>query len=228
MNNRDRIIVALDLDQPDDAIHLARILSPVFPFFKVGMKLFTRAGPEFVKEILKHGRVFLDLKFYDIPTIVSEAVSQAAALGVSLLTVHASGGSTMMNLCMEKLRPYNGACRLLGVTVLTSFDSLAEIGVDRGITEQVQLLASLAHSSGTDGIVCSPQELTGLRSKFVSPFLLVTPGIRGTGDAKGDQKRTAGAPDALKAGADYVVIGRPVIAAADPVEAAERIAMEIG
>jgi orotidine-5'-phosphate decarboxylase len=228
MTNRDRIIVALDLEDAEAAARLAKSVAPVFPFFKIGMKLFTKEGPEFVKEIMKHGRVFLDLKFYDIPTVVADAVCNAARMGVSLLTVHVSGGSAMLKLCMEKLKSSNSSCRLLGVTVLTSFDSLTEIGIDRSIAEEVQLLAGIAHSSGVHGIVCSPHEITALRSRFPAPFLLMTPGIRGASDSAGDQKRTASASEALKSGADYLVIGRPIIAASDPVKAAEKIAEEIG
>ena len=225
MKARERIIVALDLDSPEQAIHLASTLAPVFPFFKVGMKLFTKAGPDFVREVLEHGKVFLDLKFHDIPTIVAEAVANAAQMGVSLLTVHASGGAEMLKLCMQKLA--GGKCQLLAVTVLTSMDSLAEFGIGRSPSEQVRLLADLAHRAGASGIVCSPQELSTLRQLYPSPFLMVTPGIRGASDEAGDQKRTASASAALAAGADYLVIGRPIIAAPDPLAAAERIAREI-
>jgi len=227
MKAQDRIIVALDLDTPEQAIALAGSVAPVFSFFKIGMKLFTKGGPDFVRQVLQIGRVFLDLKFHDIPTIVAEAVANASQLGVSLLTVHASGGSEMLKLCMEKITWTGGSCELLAVTVLTSLDSLAEFGIDRSPSEQVKLLADLAHRSGVNGIVCSPQEVAELRTRYPSPFLLVTPGIRGASDVVGDQKRTSSAPAALQAGADYLVIGRPIIAAPDPVKAAERIAREI-
>lgn len=211
MKPQDKIIVALDLDETERALHLAESLHPVFPFFKIGTKLFTKGGPEFVRQVLKKGRVFLDLKFYDIPTIVAEAVANAAQMGVSLLTVHASGGSEMMKRSMEKLERAGASCELLAVTVLTSMDSLKEFGMNRSASDQVKLLADLAHRSGVNGIVCSPQELGDLRSSYASPFLLVTPGIRGASDAAGDQRRTASASEALKAGADYLVIGRPII-----------------
>jgi len=227
MKAQERIIVALDLDTPEQAIRVAGSVAPVFPFFKIGMKLFTKGGPDFVRHVLQKGRVFLDLKFHDIPTIVAEAVSNAAQMGVSLMTVHASGGSEMLHLCMQKLARAGGYCELLAVTVLTSMDSLAEFGIDRSPSDQVKLLADLAHRSGVNGIVCSPQELAELRSRYPAPFLLVTPGIRGASDDVGDQKRTASASAALQAGADYLVIGRPIIAAPDPVKAAERIAREI-
>lgn len=228
MNNRSKIIIALDLDSSDVAIALARKISPIFPFFKIGSKLFTQAGPEFVREVRRHGTVFLDLKFHDIPTIVSEAVLQAAHLGVSLLTVHASGGSEMMRLSRERIQHLERRPRILGVTVLTSTDSLQEFGIQRSTGEQVDLLAGLAAKSGLDGIVCSPAELPRLREKFPTPFLMVTPGIRADQDEKGDQKRTSSAQAALEAGADYLVIGRPVIAAPDPLKAAEKIAELIG
>jgi orotidine-5'-phosphate decarboxylase len=192
------------------------------------MKLFTKGGPEFVRQVLEKGRVFLDLKFFDIPTIVAEAVGGAAELGVSLITVHASGGSEMLKLCMRKLERFQGSCSLLAVTVLTSMDSLSEFGIDRTASDQVELLAKLAQQSGVHGIVCSPQELTKLRQRYPSPFLMVTPGIRSASDIAGDQKRTASAKEALDNGADYIVIGRPIIAAIDPLEAAKRIAREIG
>jgi orotidine-5'-phosphate decarboxylase len=228
MKNSERIIVALDLDEPNQAMELAERIAPVFPFFKIGMKLFTKGGPDFVKSILEKGKVFLDLKFYDIPTVVADAVANIAQLGVSLLTVHASGGSEMLKQCMEKLQSQNSSCRLLAVTVLTSFDSLKEFGMETAVSDQVQLLAHLAYSHRVNGIVCSPQELDALRPLYPSPFLLVTPGIRGASDSAGDQKRTATPSAALKAGADYLVIGRPIIAAHDPLQAAERIAREIG
>ena len=228
MINKERVIVALDLDHPDQAVALARSVAPIFPFFKIGMKLFTKAGPDLVREVLNHGHVFLDLKFYDIPTVVAEAVSNAAKMGVSLLTVHASGGSEMLRLCMDKLQSSGTSCRLLAVTVLTSFDSLKEFGMERPVSGQVELLAELAYTCNVHGIVSSPHELETLRQRFPSPFLIVTPGIRGADDSAGDQKRIASPAAALKAGADYLVIGRPIIAADDPVQAAQRIAKEIG
>lgn len=224
MNNSSKVIIALDLDSSDVAIALARRIAPIFPYFKIGIKLFTQGGPQFVQEVLKYGKVFLDLKFYDIPTIVSEGVLQAAHLGISMLTLHASGGSEMMRLSRERIKHLDRRPLLLGVTVLTSTDSLQEFGIQRQVAEQVDLLAELTSNSGLDGIVCSPAELPRLRERFSRPFLMVTPGIRASQDEKGDQKRTSSADAALRAGADYVVIGRPVIAADDPVRAAEKIA----
>lgn len=220
--NKDKVIVALDLKTANDAVKLAEEVAPVFPFFKIGIRLFTLAGPDLVKEVRRFGDVFLDLKFYDIPTIVAEAVGQAAALGVSLLTLHASGGTEMMKLCVERVS--GRSARLLGVTVLTSFRDLREFGIEWSLSEQARLLADLTREAGMHGIVCSPLELSDLRSRFASPFLIVTPGIRGPHDPKGDQKRTATPQEALAAGADYIVIGRPITAAQDPFVAAKAIA----
>ena len=223
--NREKVIVALDLPTAQEAVKMAEQIAPIFPFFKIGIRLFTQAGPDFVKQILRSGKVFLDLKFYDIPTVVAEAAAQAAQIGVSLLTLHASGGSEMMRFTAEKVSGY--PVRLLGVTVLTSFNNLEEGGINRPIGEQVRLLADLAQDSGMHGIVCSPMELPDLRSHFPRTFLMVTPGIRGAGDQKGDQKRTASPAEALQSGADYLVIGRPIVNASDPLVAAEAIAHSI-
>lgn len=227
MNNRSRVIVALDLETPEAAIAMARNIAPIFPFFKIGIKLFTQSGPELVKQILPFGEVFLDLKFYDIPSIVGAAVFQAAKLGVSLLTVHVSGGMEMMRACFENARRAANPPRLLGVTVLTSFRDLREFGISRSSAEQVRILGDLAFSAGLDGIVCSPAEVDDLRPRFPGPFLLVTPGIRGLKDDQTDQKRTSTAEEALKAGADFLVIGRPITSAKDPKAAAEELAASI-
>ena len=224
MNRKNQVIVALDVESASDAVRIAKTISPVFPFFKIGSRLFTQAGAALVSDVREYGRVFLDLKFYDIPTVVADAVVNAAKLGVSLITLHTSGGSEMMKLCAEKIAQLENRPALLGVTVLTSFSSLNEFGITRSVSEQVDLLANLARESNMDGIVCSPAELTSLRAKFPSPFLMVTPGIRSEDDAKGDQKRTATPRVALDAGSDYLVIGRPIVEAKDPVGAATRIA----
>jgi len=228
MTNRNRVIVALDLPTADQAIAMAQRIAPVFPFFKVGIRLFTQAGPPLIRTLVQHGNVFLDLKFHDIPSVVADAVEQASDLGVSLLTIHASGGTEMMQLCADRVRSLQKKPRLLGVTVLTSFNDLSEFGTSRSVSQQVELLAALAKNSGMDGIICSPAELNQLRNKFAVPFLMVTPGIRGAKDEKGDQKRTSSPSAALSAGADYLVIGRPIVGARDPVAAAQAIAQEIG
>lgn len=227
MSKKDSVIVALDLKTAAEAVSMAKKIAPVFPFFKIGIKLFTQAGPSLVREVLGHGKVFLDLKFYDIPTVVADAVFQAGQLGVSLLTLHASGGSEMMHRCVEQKSKLENPPLLLGVTVLTSFADLVDFGITGPISDHVDRLGRLAHSAGMDGIVCSPMELPALRSRFPAPFRMVTPGIRGADDEKGDQKRTSSPAEALQAGADYLVIGRPIIAAADPLVAAEKIARSI-
>jgi orotidine-5'-phosphate decarboxylase len=224
MNRKNQIIVALDVKSASDAVRIAKTISPIFPFFKIGSRLFTQAGPALISDVREYGRVFLDLKFHDIPTVVADAVVNAAKLGVSLITLHTSGGSEMMTLCAEKVARLENRPALLGVTVLTSFSSLNEFGITRSVSEQVDLLTNLARESNMDGIVCSPAELTSLRAKFPSPFIMVTPGIRSEDDAKGDQKRTATPRAALDAGSDYLVIGRPIVEAKDPVAAAMRIA----
>ncbi|HSE42007.1 MAG TPA: orotidine-5'-phosphate decarboxylase [Acidobacteriota bacterium] len=224
MKNSEKVIVALDTDTASDAVRMAKQIAPVFPFFKIGSRLFTQAGPSLVRDVHEFGRVFLDLKFHDIPSVVAQAALNAAELGVSLLTLHTSGGSEMMKHTKQQLEHLRRRPAILGVTVLTSMSDLSEFGISRTIPEQVEFLASLAWKSGLDGIVCSPAELPLLRQKFPSPFLMVTPGIRSADDSKGDQKRVASPGAALDAGSDYLVIGRPIIAAADPVAAANRIA----
>lgn len=224
MNRKNQVIVALDVESASDAVRIAKSISPIFPFFKIGSRLFTQAGPALVLDVREHGRVFLDLKFHDIPTVVAEAVINAAALGVSLLTLHTSGGSEMMKLSAERIARLENRPALLGVTVLTSLSSLNEFGITQSVSEQVELLANLARESQMDGIVCSPTELAVLRSKFPFPFLMVTPGIRSDEDSRDDQKRTASPRAALDAGSDYLVIGRPIVEAKDPVAAAIRIA----
>jgi orotidine-5'-phosphate decarboxylase len=224
MKNSEKVIVALDTDTASDAVQMAKQIAPVFPFFKIGSRLFTQAGPSLVRDVREFGRVFLDLKFHDIPTVVAEAALNAAELGVSLLTLHTSGGSEMMKQTKQQLEHLRRRPAILGVTVLTSLSNLSEFGISRSIPEQVESLASLAWKSGLDGIVCSPAELPLLRQKFPSPFLMVTPGIRSADDSKGDQKRVASPKAALDAGSDYLVIGRPIILASDPVAAANRIA----
>jgi orotidine-5'-phosphate decarboxylase len=228
MQNFERVIVALDLPTPDEAIRTAKQISSIFSYFKIGSKLFTAGGPSLVREVLNYGRCFLDLKYHDIPSVIADAVEQAGTLGVSMLTMHASGGSEMMAESAGRVRAKNLAVRLLGVTVLTSISDLSDVGIATPVNDQVRLLASLAERSGMHGIVCAPSEISDLRATFPPPFLLVAPGIRGSGDVIGDQKRTASAEDAIRAGADYIVIGRPIIAAPDPVAAARSIREKIG
>jgi orotidine-5'-phosphate decarboxylase len=230
----DQLLVALDVDTAAEARALADRLRGVVGGFKVGNRLFTSAGPSVVEELASRGdRVFLDLKFHDIPNTVAGAVAAATRLGVWMLNVHASGGSAMMRAARaaadeEAARRSRPVPLVIAVTVLTSLDqeALAEIGLDHSMTAQVERLAALAEASGLDGVVASPQEIAIIRRRVGGRFAVVTPGIRGTGDQRGDQSRTMSAVEALAAGASYLVVGRPIIAAADPRAAAERIAAE--
>ena len=225
------IIVALDVPRPENAIDLVRELTNVVGAFKVGSELFTSAGPQIVREIRKlGGSVFLDLKFHDIPNTVASAVAAAVELDVQMLTIHTSGGPTMMKAAEKAAQDRAKALGkepplILGVTVLTSLDNneLTQIGYSRDVARQVEHFANLAVQSGLRGLVCSPLEIVELRTFLPSEFKLVTPGIRPAGSAKGDQKRTLTPAEAIDAGADWLVIGRPIYAADDPRKAAEDI-----
>jgi len=229
----DQLIVALDVDTSADAKILADSLRGVVGAFKIGSRLFTREGPRLVSELTGRGdRVFLDLKFHDIPSTVAGAVRAAAALGVWMLNVHAAGGSAMMRAARqaadeEAARSSRPAPLVIGVTMLTSLDgsSAREIGFTEGMTVQVDRLAELARSSGLDGVVASPHEIGAIRGRCGRGFLIVTPGIRDEKSAD-DQSRTMTAAGALAAGANYLVVGRPIVASADPRGAAERIAAQ--
>ncbi len=229
MNNP--IIVALDVPTADRALALAEEVAPVAGAFKIGSELFTAAGPDIVRQIRDMGAaVFLDLKFHDIPNTVAGAVASATRLGVQMLTLHASGGAAMMKAAEQSAQQTAGqlgrsAPLVLGVTVLTSLDDneLAAVGLSPHVGGQVERLATLAAGAGLRGLVCSPIEIAALR-RFLPAFVqLVTPGIRGPGDAPGDQKRTLSAREAIDAGANWLVIGRPICAAPNPCAAAEKI-----
>lgn len=215
-----KVIVALDYDNQADALAFVDRIDPSSCRLKVGKEMFTLFGPDFVKELHKRGfSVFLDLKFHDIPNTCSKAVRAAAEMGVWMVNVHASGGERMMAASREILEPY-GKDRplLIGVTVLTSMEQsdLAGIGLDIAPQEQVIRLANLTKNSGLDGVVCSAQEASMLKSELGKEFKLVTPGIRPAGAAVGDQKRIMTPVDAVQAGSDYLVIGRPITQASDP------------
>jgi orotidine-5'-phosphate decarboxylase len=230
----DRLLAALDVDTPDQARSLANQLRGSVGGFKVGSRLFTSHGPSFVEELVARGdRVFLDLKFHDIPNTVAGAIAAATRMGVWMVNVHAGGGSDMMRAARaaadeEAVRSGIQPPMVIAVTVLTSMDqeALAATGVPGAVAGQVQRLALLAQAAALDGVVASPQEIALLRERCDPRFAIVTPGIRGASDAKGDQHRTATASGALSAGASYIVVGRPIIAAPDPRAAAERIAEE--
>ena len=228
----DRLLVALDVDTPAEAHGLADRLRGIVGGFKVGSRLFTSHGPSLVEELVARGdRVFLDLKFHDIPNTVAGAVAAATRLGVWMVNVHAAGGEAMMRAAHAAAHEEaSGIGReaplVIAVTVLTSVDDLTlqQVGVSTAMLDQVVRLATLTQQSGLDGVVASPQEIAAIRARCGSALTIVTPGIRGADDAKGDQQRTATAADALAAGATYLVVGRPIIAASDPRAAAERIA----
>jgi orotidine-5'-phosphate decarboxylase len=230
----DRLLVALDVDTADDARSMADALRGAVGGFKIGSRLFTSHGPKFVEELVSRGdRVFLDLKYHDIPNTVAGAVAAATRLGVWMVDVHAAGGSAMMRAARaaadeEAARLARPAPLLVAITMLTSLNEAAldEIGFASSIEVQVERLAALAQSAGLDGVVASPQEVGIIRSRCGSRFTIVTPGIRRSDDDKGDQSRTMTAAQALSAGASYLVVGRPIIAADNPRAAAERIAAE--
>ncbi len=215
-----KVIVALDYDNQNDALAFVDRIDPSSCRLKVGKEMFTLFGPDFVKELHKRGfSVFLDLKFHDIPNTCSKAVRAAAEMGVWMVNVHASGGERMMAASREILEPY-GKDRplLIGVTVLTSMEQsdLRGIGLDLEPKEQVIRLATLTKNSGLDGVVCSAQEASMLKSELGQEFKLVTPGIRPAGAAVGDQKRIMTPADAIQVGSDYLVIGRPITQAPNP------------
>lgn len=231
-----RILVALDVDSARQATALADTLRGIVGGFKIGKQLFTAEGPGMVRALSERGdRVFLDLKFHDIPNTVGGAVASAVSTGAWMVNVHASGGRKMMEAAAEaatisaqklgRTRPL-----VIGVTVLTSLDQaqLRETGVSAGVMDHVVHLASLAKQSGLDGVVASPQEITAIRNACGPEFLIVTPGIRPAGNGKpDDQARTMGPAEAVAAGASYLVIGRPITAAADPRTTAQQIAASL-
>lgn len=225
-----RIIVALDYADADSALQLAKKLNPALCRLKVGKELFTAAGPQLVEALQQLGfGVFLDLKFHDIPTTVAKACEAAARLGVWMLNVHASGGLAMMQAAREGINRSGKNPLLIGVTVLTSMDqaALRQIGIAADVQDQVLHLATLAKQAGLDGVVCSAQEATALAAALGTEFCLVTPGIRPAGASLDDQSRVMTPAAALERGAHYLVIGRPITAAADPRLALTMIDQEI-
>lgn len=222
-----KVIVALDYDNQADALAFVDRIDPMSCRLKVGKEMFTLFGPDFVRELHKRGfSVFLDLKFHDIPNTCAKAVRAAAELGVWMVNVHASGGERMMSAAREILLPYGKERPLLiGVTVLTSMEQsdLAGIGLDIEPQQQVMRLASLTKNAGLDGVVCSAQEATLLKQNLGQEFKLVTPGIRPQGSEQGDQRRIMTPVEAIAAGSDYLVIGRPITQAANPADVLESI-----
>lgn len=225
------IIAALDVPTADQALKLAQQIAPAVGAFKIGGELFTAAGPDIVKRVRDTGAaVFLDLKFHDIPNTVAKSVASATRLDVQMLTIHTSGGGEMMRAAEESaqktaLQSGRNSPLVLGVTVLTSSDSstLSEIGCEPNVGRQVERLAQLAAHSGLRGLVCSPLEIAALRQVLPAHMQLVTPGIRTGAEKADDQKRTLSPREALDAGANWLVIGRPIYAAEHPRVAAEKI-----
>ena len=228
---KERIIVALDQEDLAAAQRLVKSLSGLISFFKVGSELFSAAGPDAVRMVRDGGaEVFLDLKYHDIPNTVSRAVRSAAGLGVSLVNVHTLGGVQMMRAAADSAREVDPVTRVIGVTVLTSMDAtdLLRVGIEDAPEEEVVRLARLAREAGLAGVVSSAREVVRLREEFGPGFILIAPGIRPAGADSGDQKRIVTPREAFEAGADYIVVGRPIAAAPDPRAAAESIIEEIG
>lgn len=226
-----RIIVALDFASGEQAAAFVNRLTPGSCRLKVGKELFTREGPALVRRFVDQGHdVFLDLKFHDIPNTVARACEAAAALGVWMMNVHASGGSKMMQAARQALDAVDGRRPLLiAVTVLTSMgrDDLAELGLAVEPEQQVLRLASLTRTAGLDGVVCSPREAAMLRTTVGAGFTLVTPGVRPQGAAMDDQTRVLTPADAIRQGADYLVMGRPIIRAEDPLAVLAQVNREL-
>ena len=233
----DKLLVALDVDSGERAMQLVDTLRGLAGGFKIGNRLFTSEGPALVRRIVAaNARVFLDLKYHDIPNTVEQAVDAAVATGAWMINVHASGGSAMMQAAARAARESSAklgrpAPLMIGVTVLTSMDhdALRAVGVERPMLDQVIALARLTQQAGLQGVVASAQETAAIRQACGPDFQIVTPGIRGAsaGAERNDQSRTMGPAEAIKAGASFIVVGRPIIAAQDPRAAAEAIVEEL-
>jgi len=227
---RDRLIVALDVPGATQARRIVQTLGGTATTYKIGKQLFTAEGPQVVRDLVSSGRkVFLDLKFHDIPNTVAAAVKAAAQLGVGMMTVHASGGSKMLKAAVEAAAQSPAAPVILAVTVLTSLSDsdLQELGIAGNVQTQVLRLGALARAAGCGGLVASAQEAQELRRELGEDFAIVTPGIRPAGSAAGDQARVVTPKDAIAAGATHLVVGRPILDAPDPARAAEQIVQEI-
>lgn len=224
MQARQRLVVALDLSTRDDILRAVEQLSGVAGVFKIGLQAFIANGPSIVREVVASGeKVFLDLKIHDIPNTAKHAVAEVAGLGVSIATVHTAGGEAMLQACAHP------SVLVLGVTVLTSLNEtdLLQIGFGGNATENAVRLAKLAQGSGLRGVVASPLEIAPIREACGDGFVILTPGIRPAGSDAGDQRRTMTPREAIAAGADYIVVGRPITGAADPRSAALRILDEM-
>jgi orotidine-5'-phosphate decarboxylase len=230
MLNQDRLIVALDVSSATQARQIVQSIGEAANTYKVGKQLFTAEGPQIVRDLVASGRkVFLDLKFHDIPNTVSGAVAEAAKLGVSMMTVHASGGSKMLKAASDAAAQSATKPMILAVTVLTSLSEadLAELGISGHVQTQVLRLGSLARAVGCGGLVASAHEARELRRQLGQDFAIVTPGVRPAGTAADDQARILTPKEAIAAGATYLVVGRPILEAANPAQAAAAIVGEI-
>ena len=235
MKPEERLIVALDVDTKEKALALVEQLKGSVKIFKIGSELFTSCGPEIVAAVRSKGcGLFLDLKFHDIPNTVAKAVTAATRLGVSIINVHALGGYDMMKKCAKAVEKEAKALKitkpkLIAVTILTSTDenSLKKIGIDDNMEKQVLKLAKLAKDASLDGVVASPSEVKLIRRELGQEFIIVTPGVRPEWAAANDQKRIATPKEAILNGATYIVVGRPIVEAPDPLEAAKRISEEM-
>jgi len=232
LSNKKRLILALDVDTRKEVENLVDNLSEFVAMFKVGPRLFTKYGPSIIKFIQKRGgRVFYDAKFYDIPSVVEKAAQKVAEMQVNMLTLHTLGGAEMMEAAIKGAKKENEKIKVVGVTLLTSLTSQVikeELGIERKINEEVLHLANLAKKAGLDGVVSSPWEVEDLRKIVEEDFLLVVPGIRPFGGKKNEQKRVMGPREALIKGADFLVIGRPILASTDPLKTTKKILREIG
>ena len=229
--NTNPVFVALDTTDPDYARQLAERVRPSVGGLKLGLEFFNAHGPDGVRPFLEMGLpVFLDLKYHDIPNTVAGACRAAAALGVSILNVHAQGGAAMMRAALEAVKSVSPSTRLIAVTMLTSLsdEDLLSVGLTPPVGDQVLRLASLTQQCGLDGVVCSAHEIATLRRELGPDFQLIVPGIRPEGSATGDQRRVMGPAQARDAGASVLVIGRPITAATDPAQAAREIAQSLG
>lgn len=235
MKPNERLIIALDVDAKEKAMAIVKALKSDVKIFKVGSELFTSCGPEIVREVKKNGcEVFLDLKFHDIPNTAARAAAAVSRLGVFMLNVHALGGIDMMKKAAEAARDEarrakQNQPKIIAVTILTSMDenSLEEIGINDNMETQVLRLARISKDAGLDGVVASPSEVKIIRRDFGRDFLIVTPGVRSSDAAANDQKRVATPKETVDNGADFIVVGRPIIEAPDPLLAVKKILEEI-
>ena len=227
---KDRLIIALDVSRASEAQKIVSEIGDAASTYKVGKQLFTAEGPQVVRDLVASGRkVFLDLKFHDIPNTVAGAIKSAAELSVSMLTVHASGGSKMLRAAAEASAQSSSKPLIIAVTVLTSLSDadLQELGLPVGVADQVLRLAGIARNAGVGGIVASPHEAQSLRRNLGEGFAIVTPGVRPAGSETGDQARVTTPAEALQAGATHLVVGRPITGTPNPAEAAKRILDEM-